>query len=285
MSVDLSHVATWTADGLVVSSPTGSTGYSFSAGGPILDPTSRNLVVSAIAAYLTAVRTFVADPTHVVSVRVVDAFDSLVSIDGRIDVPLHVGDVVRWAPVPSLSASSSRTAPSRSGSCCDRRRSCCPPRMALLELTVTDLALIDRARVTLAEGFTVITGETGAGKSLLIDALLLVSGGRADAGAVRAGAPMARVEALFDRPAGHGQGSDEPLICVREVAPGRTVARIDDQAVPVARLATVEPLVAVHGQHEQQRLLSPARQRELLDATGDHAALLATVGSACARLA
>lgn len=95
VSVDASRVATWTADGMVISSPTGSTGYSFSAGGPILDPTSRNLVVTSVAAYLTAVRTFVVGPAHIVSVRVVEAFDSLVSIDGRIDVPLHVGDVVR----------------------------------------------------------------------------------------------------------------------------------------------------------------------------------------------
>jgi NAD+ kinase len=95
VSVDASHVVTWIADGMVVSSPTGSTGYSFSAGGPILDPTSRNLVVTAIAAYLTAVRTFVVSPAHVVSVRLTEAFDSVVSVDGRIDVPLHVGDVVR----------------------------------------------------------------------------------------------------------------------------------------------------------------------------------------------
>jgi NAD+ kinase len=95
VSVDASHVVTWIADGLVISSPTGSTGYSFSAGGPILDPTSQNIVVSSIAAYLTAVRTFVVGPAHVVTVRVVDAFDSLVSVDGRIDVPLHVGDIVR----------------------------------------------------------------------------------------------------------------------------------------------------------------------------------------------
>ncbi|MET0773314.1 MAG: AAA family ATPase, partial [Candidatus Limnocylindrales bacterium] len=153
--------------------------------------------------------------------------------------------------------------------------------MALLELTVTDLALIDRVRVPLAGGFTVITGETGAGKSLLIDALLLVSGGRADAGLVRAGASSAKVEALFDRPLGadDGERSAEPLICVREVSPGRTVARIDDETVPVARLAaTVEPLVAVHGQHEQQRLLGSARQRDLLDASGGHGDLLAEVG-------
>jgi NAD+ kinase len=100
VSVDASHVVTWVADGLVMSSPTGSTGYSFSAGGPILDPTSRNIVVSAIAAYLTAVRTFVVGAAHVVTVRVVDAFDTLVSVDGRIDVPLHVGDVVRVSARP-----------------------------------------------------------------------------------------------------------------------------------------------------------------------------------------
>jgi DNA repair protein RecN (Recombination protein N) len=154
--------------------------------------------------------------------------------------------------------------------------------MALLELTVTDLALIDRVRVTFEDGFTVITGETGAGKSLLIDALLLVGGARADAGMVRAGASSARVEALFERPSGSGQDGvsqgDEPLICAREVAPGRTVARIDDETVPVARLAaTVVPLVAIHGQHEQQRLLSGARQRDLLDASGGHGSLVRVV--------
>ncbi len=151
--------------------------------------------------------------------------------------------------------------------------------MALLELSVSDLALIDRARVELGAGLTVITGETGAGKSLVIDALALVAGGRADASLVRAGSQSARVEALFDRPEGIDGDPAEPLICVRELAgTGRTVARIDDQAVPVARLAAaVEPLVAIHGQHEQQRLLVPARQRDLLDAFGGHAALRASV--------
>jgi NAD+ kinase len=93
--VDDSHVATYSADGLVVASPTGSTGYSFSAGGPILDPTSRNLVVTPIAAYLSAIRSIVVGPHHTVTVRVVDAVDCLVSIDGREDVPLAIGDVVR----------------------------------------------------------------------------------------------------------------------------------------------------------------------------------------------
>src|SRR6185295_26618 len=101
----------------------------------------------------------------------------------------------------------------------------------LLELTVTDLALIDRLRIELGEGLNVITGETGAGKSLLIDALGLALGARADTGLVRHGAATARVEALFDRGA-------EPLIVVREVAAeGRSTARIDDEPVTAARLA------------------------------------------------
>ena len=89
-----SHLATFTADGLVVSSPTGSTGYSFSAGGPILDPTSRNLVVTPIAGYLTAIRSVVVSPRHTVCLRVIDAYDVLMSIDGREDKRLAVGDEV-----------------------------------------------------------------------------------------------------------------------------------------------------------------------------------------------
>ena len=151
--------------------------------------------------------------------------------------------------------------------------------MALLELSVSDLALIDRARVGLGGGLTVLTGETGAGKSLVIDALGLVTGGRADASLVRAGSSAARVEALFDRPDGVDGDPAEPLICVRELAAGgRTLARVDDQTVPVARLAAVvEPLIAIHGQHEQQRLLSSGRQLDLLDRYGGLDGLRGTV--------
>jgi NAD+ kinase len=94
VSIDESHLATFVSDGLVVSSPTGSTGYSFSAGGPILDPRSRNLVVTPIAGYLSALRSIVVSPEQVVRCRVVDAFEALVSIDGREDRKLAVGDVV-----------------------------------------------------------------------------------------------------------------------------------------------------------------------------------------------
>jgi NAD+ kinase len=102
LEVDIgpSHLATYVADGLVVASPTGSTGYSFSAGGPILDPLSRNLVVSPIAAYLSAIRSVVVSPDQLVHCRVVEAHEALVSIDGREDVRLSVGDVVTVAALP-----------------------------------------------------------------------------------------------------------------------------------------------------------------------------------------
>ena len=94
VAIGASHLATFIADGLVVSSPTGSTGYSFSAGGPVVDPTSRNLIVTPIAGYLSAIRSVVVGPSQVVSCRVVDANEAIVSIDGREDLPLSVGDVV-----------------------------------------------------------------------------------------------------------------------------------------------------------------------------------------------
>jgi len=94
VTIDASHLATFVADGLVVSSPTGSTGYAFSAGGPILDPQSRNLVVTPIAGYLSAIRSIVVSPSQVVRCRVVDAHEALVSIDGREDRRIQVGDVV-----------------------------------------------------------------------------------------------------------------------------------------------------------------------------------------------
>ena len=94
VAIDDTHLATFIADGLVVASPTGSTGYSFSAGGPILDPSARNLIVTPIAAYLSAIRSVVVGPSQVVRCTVVDAVEALVSVDGREDLRLAVGDIV-----------------------------------------------------------------------------------------------------------------------------------------------------------------------------------------------
>jgi DNA repair protein RecN (Recombination protein N) len=147
----------------------------------------------------------------------------------------------------------------------------------LLELTVTDLAVIERVRLSLEDGFNVITGETGAGKSLLIDALGLAIGARADTSLVRHGAESARVEALFDR-------LPEPLIAGREVAAGgRSTARLDDETVTAARLAEeVGPLVEIHGQHDQQHLLDERWQRDLLDGFGGHDELRGAMSEAVA---
>ena len=148
----------------------------------------------------------------------------------------------------------------------------------LLELAVTDLALIDRLRLPLAPGFNVLTGETGAGKSLLIDALGLATGARADTTLVRHGAESARVEALFDR-------VPEPLIAVREVsASGRSTARLDDETVTAGRLGVATGgLVEIHGQHDQQRLLDEDWQRDLLDAFGGHDEARGVVAAAVER--
>jgi DNA repair protein RecN (Recombination protein N) len=162
--------------------------------------------------------------------------------------------------------------------------------MSLTELTVENLAVIERIRLPIRPGFTVLTGETGAGKSLIVDALALALGARAATDQVRAGADAARVEAVFD---GVAPLEDDPLADVldagegqaivrREVgADGRSSVRVNDRSVTVGGLASLgERLAEIHGQHEQQRLLVPDRQRALLDRYGDLGDRLAAVASA-----
>lgn len=142
------------------------------------------------------------------------------------------------------------------------------------ELGVAGLAIIDSIRLELGSGLTVLTGETGAGKSLLVDALALARGARADAGAVRSGADRLRVDLLIS-------GADGEQIVVREVhAEGRSVARIDDELVTIARLASeIGARIEIHGQHDQQRLGDPSRQRDLLDRWSKSVDLRAGVAS------
>ena len=162
--------------------------------------------------------------------------------------------------------------------------------MALRELTVENLAVVERVRLALDPGFTVLTGETGAGKSLVVDAVALALGARAASDQVRSGAVAARVEAVFDAPP---PLSEDPLADVlaegdglaivrREVgADGRSVARLNDRTVTVGSLATLGTrLGEIHGQHDQQRLLEPARQLALLDGFGGHRERLEAVAEA-----
>jgi DNA repair protein RecN (Recombination protein N) len=151
--------------------------------------------------------------------------------------------------------------------------------MSLTELTVENLAVIERARLPISPGFTVLTGETGAGKSLVVDALALALGARAATDQVRSGTEAARVEAVFTDVAAD---EDDPLADVvaagegmaiirREVgADGRSLARVNDRTVTVGGLATLGARLAeIHGQHEQQRLLAGDRQLALLDRFGE----------------
>lgn len=160
----------------------------------------------------------------------------------------------------------------------------------LRELTVENLAVVESVRIGFGAGFTVLTGETGAGKSLVVDAVALALGARAASDQVRSGAAAARVEAVFDAPE---LADDAPLADVvaagdgmaiihREVsADGRSVARLNDRTVTVGGLAALGARFGeIHGQHDQQRLLDPARQLALLDGFGGHRELARSVADA-----
>ncbi|MGH7710355.1 MAG: DNA repair protein RecN [Gemmatimonadaceae bacterium] len=171
----------------------------------------------------------------------------------------------------------------------------CPGRLMLSELRIRDLAIIKDVRLTLAPGFNVLTGETGAGKSIIVGALGLLLGERASADLVRGGAARARVEAAFDAgdyPAllatldERGiDAADGTVILSRDVSSGtsgsgRSRAWINGSPVTTAVLGDVaRALVSLHGQHESQTLLVSGVQRDLLDAFGGAAAAAARVRS------
>lgn len=147
----------------------------------------------------------------------------------------------------------------------------------IVELSVENLAIIDRAELGLGPGFTALTGETGGGKSLLIDAVELALGGRADTEQVRSGAHRATVELTIDlssRPDLVARcGSlgiplaDHTVAIRREVfAEGKSQCRVGGKAVPVSALKALGSyLVDLHGQHDHQSLLDPARHLGYLD--------------------
>ncbi len=151
----------------------------------------------------------------------------------------------------------------------------------LLELTIQDFAIIDHVHLHLERGLNVMTGETGAGKSIIIDAVSLLLGGRANTDVVRTGAERAQVEGLFTldptrlnviRPLLEENGlleagEEETLMIRRDInAGGRTVCRINGHAIPAAVLKTIAaPLVDIHGQSEHLSLMNPRKHVDLLD--------------------
>lgn len=162
----------------------------------------------------------------------------------------------------------------------------------LTNLSIRDVVLIEALDLSLHAGFTALTGETGAGKSILLDSLGLALGERANAGLVRAGAEEARVTASFDIPQTHAayallkeQGipaeAGEPLMLRRIVSrEGRSRAWINDQPVGITLMRRVAvSLVEIQGQHEQMGLADSSTHRGLLDAYGVPASLLRDVST------
>src|ERR1700761_6637587 len=169
----------------------------------------------------------------------------------------------------------------------------------LTHLRITDFALLDDVEIELGPGFNVLTGETGAGKSLLVQAVELLRGGRASAEVVRAGADEARVEAIFEPP--HGPAaealvqrlgragidpSDEGLVVRRVIQKsGRGRVYINSVLATAAALSDVAGvLIELAGQHEHQTLGDPSQHLSILDAFGMHDAQLVAMAAAHARV-
>lgn len=152
----------------------------------------------------------------------------------------------------------------------------------LARLSIRDIVLIERLDIEFSRGLAVLTGETGAGKSILLDAFALALGGRGDATLVRHGAEQGQVTAVFDVPKGHpaakilaenglddanSERACEMILRRVQLADGRTRAFINDQAISVQTLKAVGAvLVEIHGQHDERALVDASTHRQLLDA-------------------
>src|SRR6187549_2521356 len=147
----------------------------------------------------------------------------------------------------------------------------------LLELVVENYAVVERLRVHFHSGLNLLTGETGSGKSIVVDALGLLLGGRASAEMVRTGEARARVAGIFEvrdqaavrrilEPAGLEIEEGELLIEREILASGKSRAFVGSRPVAAAVLKDLAPLLGdIHGQHDQQLLFSPEAQRDMLD--------------------
>ena len=159
----------------------------------------------------------------------------------------------------------------------------------LRTLHIRDFVIVEQAEIHFGSGFTVFSGETGAGKSILIDALALALGGRADVSVLREGAARADITAMFDTPSSlrdwlvaRDLDNGEELALRRVVdAQGRSRGYINGMPATLTQLRELgDSLVDIHGQHAHQSLMRPDAQRDLLDAHGGHSALRQAVAAA-----
>jgi DNA repair protein RecN (Recombination protein N) len=164
----------------------------------------------------------------------------------------------------------------------------------LSQLSIRDIVLIERLDLDFGAGLSVLTGETGAGKSILLDALSLALGARGDASLVRQGAAQGQITAVFDVPVNHASRAllesnaldhDGDIILRRvQTADGRTRVFVNDQPASVALMRDLgRTLVELHGQHDERALVDPAAHREVLDAFGGHLGEVAATAEAFRR--
>src|SRR5690554_5957023 len=149
----------------------------------------------------------------------------------------------------------------------------------LRSLHLRDFVIVDQNHIDFADGFTVFSGETGAGKSILIDALSLVLGGRGDSNVIRQGAERTEIIATFSPPPAlaqwlleHDIEHEEELILRRLIdQQGRSRAYINGTPCTIAQLRELgSQLIDIHGQHAHQSLLNPQSQYTILDTQGQH---------------
>src|SRR6185437_4662281 len=306
LEVDRRPVSGFGCDGVLCATPTGSTAYAFSAGGPVVWPDVDALVVVPSNAHALFAKPLVVSPDSVVAVEVdPHGHPAVLCCDGRRTFALPAGariEVVRGAtpirlvrlhdrpftdrlvrkfelpvqgwrgPRPaSSSVRNSVPAPTPT-------RESARVRAVITEMRIEGLGVIDEATLDLHPGLTVVTGETGAGKTMVVTGLQLLAGGRADVSRIWRGADRATVEGRFRLPSGSpavalvdevGARADEDgsLIASRTLtADGRSRAYLGGRSVPAGVLADLaQSMLAVHGQNDQLRLLRPGEQRALLD--------------------
>ena len=305
--IDGRPLSRWGCDGVVCATPTGSTAYAFSAGGPVVWPEVEALLMVPISAHALFAGPLVISPSSLLAIEILggpavgQTFAGVLWCDGRRRVDLPAGRADRGparrcagAAGPAAQRGRRRRAARRSPTGWSRSLACRLPAgggarppatsnrshaLMLEEVRINALGVIEDAVLELSPGFTVVTGETGAGKTMVVTGLGLMFGGRADPARVRPGSDRATVEGrLRIDPAGRvagqvteagGELDDDgaTLIVSRSVsAEGRSRAYAGGHSVPVSLLTYLaDDLVAVHGQADQQQLLRPGRQRESLD--------------------
>ena len=234
--IDGEDALTYSADGLIIATPTGSTAYNLSAGGPILAPTLRAMVVTPVAPHFSLDRSLVLTDEQEVRVEIAPDRTGALVIDGQ--------DIGRLRPGATVTCTVAETprpgGPERAAHV--RHHPALPPPgppgrvsgAVLTDLHVRDLGVIEDLTIEFGPGMTALTGETGAGKTLVVEALQLVLGGRASQGMVRAGAGEALVEARFV--VGDGEGEREVVLARSVPAEGRSKAWVDGRMAPLGAL-------------------------------------------------